>query len=184
MKKKLREIFSLVETPQATTVDFDDPETGRLTGKESYDHWGIPDFVGRSEAGHSYFRVHKDDKYKSTVGYFAADSDGKILMRVRGSQPSSALTVYNVQGLKGSELKAHDFYHHLLKAGHVKKILSDNYLSDGGFHIWKNLARKKDVLIHKVFKHIKDDTGEKMTSVDIDMDDQNDPNTRFQAVLK
>lgn len=58
--------------------------------------------------------------------------------------------VYHVNALAGtgqSPVKAHDFYHHLLKTGHIK-VLSSDAQSEGGQKVWQRLARKKTVHIH------------------------------------
>lgn len=51
-----------------------------------------------------------------------------------------------MSGRKGSSLKAHDFYHHLIT--HHNLILMGEAQSQGGKKVWDRLRTKKDVTIH------------------------------------
>ena len=58
---------------------------------------------------------------------------------------------FEVDTLKGhpnSTIKAHDFYHHLLLAGHTKKLVSGATQSAGGRKVWKRLSQLPHVKLH------------------------------------
>lgn len=74
----------------------------------------------------------------------------KTHMYVRGYYTPSSKK-FEINMLKGhpeSTIKAHDFYHHLLLAGHVKELHSDATQSAGGRKVWKRLSHLPHVKLH------------------------------------
>lgn len=74
----------------------------------------------------------------------------KTHMYVRGYYTPSSKK-FEINMLKGhpeSTIKAHDFYHHLLLAGHVKDLHSDSTQSAGGRKVWKRLSHLPHVKLH------------------------------------
>lgn len=56
------------------------------------------------------------------------------------------LEIHELGGSGHSPVKAHDFYHHLLK-NHVKGLIGTEH-SEGGQKVWNRLAKKPSVSVH------------------------------------
>lgn len=105
-----------------------------------YDHVG-------STKTHNIYRWHDKDSYDINNvdgGFAAVDKKTKrIHMSVNGifTPITKKFEVTDLKGNPKSTIKAHDFYHHLLIAGHVKKLVSDKTQSIGGRKVWQKLSQ-------------------------------------------
>ena len=68
---------------------------------------------------------------------------GKPHMKVSGyfDTKKKKLEIHSLKGHPDTTIKAHDFYHHLLLAGHVKELHSDATQSEGGKKVWQRLSK-------------------------------------------
>lgn len=103
------------------------------------------------EPGHTYKLVHKPTGHThvSVTGFHALSRTGP-----KETDLTPTFNVKYVEGTEASKVKAHDFYHHLIHK-HSLILRSDVHQSEGGAHIWKNLAGKEDIQTthHNVYGH-------------------------------
>lgn len=88
-------------------------------------------------------QYRKDAAPTSRASFLAVDKKtNEAHLNVNGNwhNKNKILTVDSLKGHPESTLKAHDFYHHLLMAGHVNKLVSDKIQSQGGKKVWKKLS--------------------------------------------
>jgi len=87
---------------------------------------------------HTIYAWHPDDK-TSHVSVNVTDMD-----KNKGKLPKN-IHVDMVSSKKGSSLKAHDLYHHLITNHDM--VITSGEQTMGGLKLWKNLAKNKDVSI-------------------------------------
>lgn len=81
--------------------------------------------------------------HNKKTGHVDMHVDGYARKHTNGH---TTLHVSTLSGRSDSKLKAHDFYHHLItKHNH---ILVGSEHTEGGAHVWRKLASKKDVNVH------------------------------------
>ncbi len=71
---------------------------------------------------------------------------GKVNMRLSGGRgdDNKHIRINSVKGRKGSPIKAHELYHHLITT-HSFTLTSDKNQSKGGSSTWKELSKNKDI---------------------------------------
>lgn len=117
-----------------------------------YDLNGIPSKTVRKRNQDNPYRATKIIPYKNNEQRPATYSaihkkTGEPHMSVTGTfTPSNKkFEISNLQGHPDSTLKAHEFYHHLLLAGHVHELHSDKTQSPGGKKVWERLRKLPNV---------------------------------------
>lgn len=70
----------------------------------------------------------------------------KITHSVNGSERNGVLTVGGASSTGDSDIKMHDFYHHLIKK-HLKALVGTDH-SPGAKKVWQKLAKKRNVSMH------------------------------------
>lgn len=114
--------------------------------------------ISSSPSGHQIWKHTPSDHPKcwysspidsNTVIYYAThlDTKHKVHMAVEGIQKNNVLHEKFLRKGDDGTIKAHDLYHHLLKAGHVVAIVGDDH-SLGAYNVWLKLSKKKNVNIH------------------------------------
>ena len=106
-------------------------EVGTSPEHKIYRH--VDKVPGSNKAFASFIAVHKKTK--------------KIHMKVDGNfnPKSKEFEVHDLRGNPKTTIKAHDFYHHLILAGHVNKLVSDKTQSLGGKKTWHRLTSKPNI---------------------------------------
>lgn len=92
----------------------------------------------------------------STEFHAVDKKTGHIHMSVEGmthnSDKKKAFEVEVLRGGYGNTIKAHEFYHHLINAGHVDSIVSDSSHSPGAKKVWHRLSQMPGVKMHVALK--------------------------------
>lgn len=83
------------------------------------------------------------------ASYMAVDHMHKVHIKVDGRHEGGRFRIHNLTGHQKSKIKAHEFYHHLLK--HFS-LQSDNTHSKGGAHAWRQLSKMPGVQMKHVNK--------------------------------
>lgn len=116
---------------------------------------------------HDFYRkvYHNKRSSKSRGAVFmAVDKKTKRAnMEVSGDlhgNKNKKFTVDILSSYRNNTLKAHEFYHHLLHAGHVNELISDTSHSPGARKVWKRLSKMPNIKMGAVKKEIK---GRKIT---------------------
>jgi len=128
---------------------------------------------------------HEIYKKKVPLGYiFTAHDPSSNTDHIRVLVDENK-TYHQVEGLEGhpeSTIKAHQFYHALLKHGAIKELRSSVLHSIGGKKTWERLSKYPDINI----KHAVNISGEKLVMKKGKSFDQNYQNERsiFKATLK
>lgn len=85
---------------------------------------------------------------QNSVTFSAHDPEtGRSTLAVQGHHGNGVLSKLNLAAAKDNTFPAHEFYHHLLKKGHVKALVADHQ-SAGGKRVWEKLSKKRGVGIH------------------------------------
>ncbi len=170
MTRRLRKFSELMEAPylmanydkESHQID-DGDHRGKYTPDQGYKH------IGTMKSGHEIIkRGDGDSKTDGWASYMAIDHTHKIHVKVDGKHENGVFRVNNLTGHKKSEVKAHDFYHHLLDHFPMK---SDNTHSRGGAKTWENLSKMPGVKM----KHVnsKSSFGDKESEKKIPLDKKN-----------
>lgn len=99
---------------------------------------------------HKFYRQVDKKRVKGRAHFMAVNRETKepeVSVTGEFHAKKKRLKVDMLKGKPGSSLKAHDFYHHLLLAGHVKELHSDNTQSAGGKKVWHKLSQLPNVNI-------------------------------------
>ena len=107
--------------------------------------------ISTTSSGHHIYKTRGHHIYKtgsrSNIMYHAYDPKTKrSTIAVYGKEHKGVLSSLNLASHKTNTLKAHDFYHHLLK--HHLTALATDTQSEGGKGVWEKLAKKPGVKIH------------------------------------
>jgi len=144
--KRLREIIPLSETPMMSD------QYGmehRLTDTEPYNQKGNQhNFLSVMKSGHHLYKHESKNDIIDTNFYAHNPHTNLPDIWVGGQLHDKHFYIDTISGRKGSTIKAHDFYHHLIKH-HGLTLHSSTFQSRGGQKIWKQLAVKPDVEITK-----------------------------------
>lgn len=114
----------------------------------SYDLGGRAPLYNEKKIGETpTHTLHSASSGKGSVTYIAREKKtGRAHVMVDGTEKNNVLHIHTVAAHGKSTMKAHDFYHHLLK--HGKTLVSDSMQSHGGAHVWRKLAAKHGVNVH------------------------------------
>lgn len=98
----------------------------------------LANHISTMPSGHLIMR---EDDHGHTI-YSAINPDTKhINLQVSGSHRNGdRFDISGLVGRKGSTIKAHEFYHHLI-THHNIHLHSDYEQSEGGMKVWKNLQK-------------------------------------------
>lgn len=91
----------------------------------------------------------KPSEARDTTFYAIHKETGEPHMKVNGMYTPSTKK-FEISILKGhpeSKIKAHEFYQHLILAGHVKELHSDTTHSPGGKKVWSKLRKMPNVKV-------------------------------------
>lgn len=91
----------------------------------------------------------KNTEARPATFYAIHKPTGDVHMKVEGQYtPSSKkFQISCLSGHPDSKIKAHEFYHHLVLAGHVKELHSDETQSIGGKKVWSRLRKMPNVKV-------------------------------------
>ncbi len=110
--------------------------------------------ISEMKSGHHMYCKHqKSGDYSGTL-YTAYNPQTKMVdIKVTGYNNPLIKDRYHVKYLSGrpyiQNLKAHEFYHHLIMR-HKKTIVSDSSQSEGGRKVWERLATMPSTAIHRI----------------------------------
>ena len=109
-------------------------------------HW---DYIRHPKTDKPLVKVTrlKDNVARPATFYAIHKPTGEVHMKVEGEYTPSCkkFQVGCLSGHPDSKLKAHEFYQHLLLAGHVKELHSDTTQSIGGRKVWNRLRKLPNV---------------------------------------
>lgn len=92
---------------------------------------------------------YKQGSPHNTSFYAVNRKSNKVDMAVDGSLFKSGkrkqFRVSMLAGAHGSKIRAHEFYHHLIHAGHVHDLVSDSSHSEGAKKVWKKLSKMPNI---------------------------------------
>ena len=154
----MRKKFVLKETPFEMAFYHKD-ENSLHSSKEDYrkgktskrlesKNFGEFKEIGSTPTHKIYRKIIKHNRGTHSASFLAMHKEtGEPHVSVSGKYDTKKkkLTVNHLAGHPNNTLKAHDFYHHLLLAGHVKKLVSDNTQSPGAKKVWHRLSQKPHV---------------------------------------
>jgi hypothetical protein len=125
----------------------------RVRNKNKEPEFSARHVISHTPSKHLVVRQHDTDKSKRIVRYSAYNPrTKKIDMTVNGKEikhPNGhrTLQIKKLAGREGGEIKAHDFYHHLITKHKV--ILQSDQQSEGGMKVWQRLKKHHpDVHVH------------------------------------
>lgn len=109
-----------------------------------------------STDSHDFYKLGKgtDDKYTKFV---AVDKKTKkvhmsVTGDMHGTEKNKHFAVDYLKASEGNTLKAHEFYHHLIHAGHVNTLVSDDSHSPGAKKVWHKLSQMPNIKMDSVYK--------------------------------
>lgn len=99
-----------------------------------------------------YREQHKDyhDIYFYAVNKKTRKSEMAVDGVYKGAKKNKIFHVGTLDGSKGSTIKAHHFYHHLMHAGHINQIVSDSSHSPGAKKVWHRLSKLPGVKMYHI----------------------------------
>lgn len=143
--------YLLLEMPQL--LDSYHKSSNQLSG-EKFSPTGKT-LISKLPSGHSVYTHFKTNEHVAGGSrHYEAVKDGVVHMAVQGAfekkerSHSDPFEVVSVKGHPTSTLRAHDFYHHLIK-NHGLTLHSATTQSPGGSHIWKELSKKDDIKVSR-----------------------------------
>ena len=115
----------------------------------------FPEKYGKlvSKRGHHeiYRKTYDDEWQGKTTKYTAFNTKHRIAdIQVGGSQTGKHFTVSYLKGREGSEIRAHELYHHLTTR-HGMVLHSDDTQSEGGMKVRKNMSEKPGLKMKHTF---------------------------------
>lgn len=120
------------------------PHTGEYESKKH-------EFLS-STSTHNFYRQindHEDSHTGKSARFIAVNKkNNRMDMSVRGLWSNSKHKKLEVEFLKGhpkSGIRAHEFYHHLVHAGHVNELVSDTSQSEGAKKVWHKLSKMPNI---------------------------------------
>jgi hypothetical protein len=104
-----------------------------------------------SDTHHDYYANHgvKNDAYIHNATHYIAHNKttNRIEQHVSGKQNKAKnFHISTLSGAHGATVKAHDFYHHLIKKHNIS--LSTDKQSTGGRNVWEKLRKKRGIGVH------------------------------------
>lgn len=111
---------------------------GRLKGLDIYKATHNSKYGSDNIPGHTQTHFILHDPETNTVHIHLA---GTV------KDDANTMTIGEVASSGKNKVKAHDFYEHLLKRGHVNALVGKGH-SEGGIRLWQRLAKKKDISVH------------------------------------
>lgn len=112
---------------------------------------------------HDIYRNHdKENKVVNTHFYAVNKKTNKVDMYVSGLMQGNRKKKFQVSMLKASkkgEIRAHDFYHHLIHAGHINSLISDDSQSEGAQKVWKRLSQSPNIKMSAIRNSYSDKHG-------------------------
>jgi hypothetical protein len=143
MTRRLLKFSQLMEAPYLM-ANYD--KEAHQMGDDDWKSRHVPDpeykSMGTMKSGHEVVRTSHSER-SGYASYSAVDHTHKVHIKVDGQhREDGTFRVTNLTGHKKSEVKAHDFYHHLLDHFNIQ---SDNTHSKGGAATWQKLSKMPDV---------------------------------------
>lgn len=97
--------------------------------------------------GHTIYYRHSEGQYGRSIFIAVDDDSGMVDMRLAGTARHRhnmvMFDIKDLDGRKGSKLKAHEFYHAILRRGDA--IFTTQQQSYGGLRTWQQLAKYPDI---------------------------------------
>lgn len=102
--------------------------------------------ISTSSSGHHIYKTKIRGKPGVYRYHAYAPKTKRSTISVEGKEQNGVLSHLNLASHSSNKLKAHDFYHHLLKH-HLTALVADQQ-SPGGKAVWEKLSKKRDINIH------------------------------------
>lgn len=101
--------------------------------------------IGETSTGHHIYKT-KDSRSGLTTYHAYDPVEKRSTIAVRAKEKNGVLNGLYLAAHPKNNLRAHEFYHHLLKH-HVTAIVADSQ-SEGAMRVWSNLSKKRGVKVH------------------------------------
>lgn len=90
--------------------------------------------------------IHKNNESKNSF-ILHDPRTNQVHIHVKGDFNDAKGFHVQTLGATNSPVKAQDFYHHLLKKGHVSSLVGTEH-SEGGQKVWQRLSKKNNISVH------------------------------------
>jgi len=107
------------------------------------DFKAVSKMPGGNTVYHRKTKLGGDDFHE----YISHNDKTHILHNYTGGDHKNGMLSSLSSTSSGQGPKHHDFYHHLMKAGHIKGLVADSQ-SPGAVKVWHKLSKKKGVDLH------------------------------------
>jgi hypothetical protein len=115
-----------------------------------------PDKYGRVISRHGHHEIRRNTYHDDWEGgqvtkYTAFNTKHRVAdIQVAGVKQGKHFTVSRLKGREGTEIKAHELYHHLTTK-HGIVLHSDSTQSVGGLKVWKEMSKKPGLKMKHTF---------------------------------